>query len=297
MVKVVDSIKRSQNFTSQATPAEETDPLRLQRVAPMAAPPPPTDEYSVSRFTKPPRIAPQDTPQSRVVPPRRGRNTMTNIQMALPQNSPFAASFHSSPVRRTPPSPPLSLQERLEPLTLTDSDRLSYLSTHSRSRGFLGVTSQSQLLPGGAVPPLLPKARNSEIADFPSLSFWMRRREEGHSEDGVCPPRQPQVLRVDSTRKSQNTVVDTTRPSHPLAVALRDAHPVSRTTPRQSNIPSQIQHSSPPSPIMSAGPPLTLPRQSQPPPPSQARPESPTTINDDDGQYPPSIQSGSRGWQ
>lgn len=200
---------------------------------------------------------------------------MTEIQTVLRQNSPSVESFHSSPVGRTPPP---SLQERLESPTPTDGDRLSYLSIHSGSREFLGVVSQSQFLPGNA---LLPEAGNSENADFSSLSFRMKRREEGYFEDGVHSPRQPQVPRIIPTRKNQNAAAGITRPSDPLTVAPRDAPPVSRTTRRQSDILSQIQHTFPPSPITSAGPPPSLPRQPPPPLPSQVRSESPMPTNDD----------------
>ena len=271
MVKVkqkVKSIEESQKFISQAAPAstadrkadaEKTDPLRLPRIAPEAAPPsnnplpPPVDEDSLSQFTKPPLIAPQDTPQSN--PLRRRQNTMMKARVV----SPSVQSFHSLLAQRTPPSPPLSLQERESPI-LTDSDRLSYLSTNSSSE-FLGVASQPRLLPGDTVPLLLPKAGNSKSTDCPSLSLVMKRREEGYFEDGVHSPRQPQVLRINATKKNQNATAGITRPYDPLAIAPKDTPPASRTTRRQNSILSQIQHSSPSSPITSAGPPPYLPRQ------------------------------------
>ena len=290
MVKVgqrIDSIKRSKNLTSQAAPAsvaertadtEETDPLRPQRAAPKAdrpsnnPPPPPADEDSFSQLTRPPRIVPQDTPQFNPL-----QDAMAKIQMDLRQGSPSVESLHPSPVRRTPsPSPP-SLRESL---ALTDSDGLSYLSTHSRSREFLGVPLESHLLSGGTVPPLLPKAGNGGGADFPGSSVQTQRHEE----------HPPQVPKINPTKQNKNAASD------PLAVLPRDTPPFSRTTRRQNTMLSQIQHNFSPSPIMSAGPPPSLPQQLPlpPSPSSQMRSESPVPINDDGGLDLSSTQSGSR---
>ena len=160
----------------------------------------------------------------------------------LRRNSLSGESFHSSLVRKTPPSPPLSLQERESP-ALINSDRLSYLSIHP-SREFLGVASQSQLLPGNTVPPLLPEAGNNESADLPSLPYGMKRREEGYFEDRVNEPQQLQVPRTNPTRQNQNAAAGITRPYDSLSVALRDSPPVS----------SYDAYSSPSSRIMPAGP-------------------------------------------
>lgn len=299
MVKVEQRVD-SQNLTSQGTLASnavrtrnladtgETDPLRLRRVAPKAArpranhPPPPVDEGSPNQSAKLPRIAPQDTPRSDPVRPRQ--DAITRIQVVRRQNSLSVEWLHPPPVRRTLPPPLLPLQERSESPTLTD--RLSYLSTHSGSTEFLDVTSQSRLLPGGAILPWLLEARNSEDAGFHSLSFWMRRREEGYFEDAEHSPRPLQAPQINPTRQN------ITWPSNPLTVAPRDTPPASRTTRRQSSILSQIQYGLPAPFTTSGGPSPSLLRQRQPPPPLQVRSESPIPINDDGDQQPP-VQSGS----
>ena len=211
----VDSIMPPRVLAPQETPAsaaarkqdtsdtEKPDSSQPQQVAPKDTRP--ADENPPSQSTQPPKIAPQDTPQFN--PATRRQNTMTKIQVDLPQDSHSQKSPPLSPVRQTPPP-----QERTESPTLTDSDHQTYLPIQSRSREFLGVVSQLRLLPGGAVPPALSAIENSEGEAFSSLPFWMRYHERGYFD-----------------------------PSDPPAVAPRDTLTASPTMRRQSSVPSQVQ--------------------------------------------------------
>jgi len=157
--------------------AERTDlpqpqQVTLKDICPSDDPSPP-----LSQSPKPPKIAPQDTPQFNPAAPRR-QNSMTNVQLDLARDPPPEGLLPPSPVQRTPPpSPPLSIQERSEPPTPTDSDHQPQLPIQIRSREFLAVVPPSKPPPGGAVPLASPNAGNSGGGGPPRLSFQMGHHE------------------------------------------------------------------------------------------------------------------------
>ena len=176
------AVRRQNTTDTEKTDTSQPQQVTLKDICPSDDPPPPP-----SQPPQPTKVAPQDTPQSD--PATRRQNSMTGIQIDLGQDLPFGESPPPppvqqtrlpSPIQRTPPPSPLP-QERSDPPTPTGSVHQLYLPIQARSsREFHGVVPPSGPPPGGAVPPASHNTVSSGDGGFPSLSFWMGHRQEGH---------------------------------------------------------------------------------------------------------------------